>query len=67
MHLEGKRVDTVPRLFSDIHLTFVITGTDVAEKHVERAVNLSADKYCSVALMLNKAVNITHSYEIVNS
>ncbi|SET77353.1 OsmC family protein [Thalassotalea agarivorans] len=67
VHLEGKRVDTVPRLFSDIHLTFVITGTDVAEKHVERAVNLSADKYCSVALMLNKAVNITHSYEIVNS
>lgn len=61
----GTRVDTVPKLFSDIHLHFVISGTDIGEKHVERAVNLSADKYCSVALMLNKAVNITHDFEVV--
>lgn len=62
--IEGKRVNSVPRLFSDIHLTFFITGTNINEKHVERAVALSADKYCSVALMLNKCVNITHSFEI---
>jgi putative redox protein len=65
--IEAKRVDSVPKLFSDIHLHFVITGTDVAAKHVERAVKLSADKYCSVALMLNKSVNITHDYEIIES
>ncbi len=65
--LNGTRVDTVPRLFSDIHLHFVITGKGVSEKHVERAVSLSADKYCSVALMLNKAVTITHDFEIVES
>jgi putative redox protein len=64
--IEAVRVDSVPKLFSDIHLHFVISGSDVAEKHVERAVNLSADKYCSVALMLNKSVNITHDYEIIN-
>lgn len=64
--ISATRVDTVPKLFSDIHLHFVIEGNDVSEKHVERAVNLSADKYCSVALMLNKSVNITHDFEINN-
>lgn len=64
--IQAKRVDSVPKLFSDIHLHFVITGQEVAEKHVERAVKLSADKYCSVALMLNKTVNITHDFEIVD-
>jgi len=63
--IEAKRVDSVPKFFSDIHLHFVITGVNVADKHVARAVNLSADKYCSVALMLNKSVNITHDFEII--
>tara|TARA_R110000744_G_scaffold365117_1_gene473848 strand:+ start:259 stop:663 length:405 start_codon:yes stop_codon:yes gene_type:complete len=64
VQIAAKRVDTVPKLFSDIHLHFVIEGNDISAKHVERAVNLSADKYCSVALMLNKAVNISHDFEI---
>jgi putative redox protein len=63
--ISATRVDSVPKLFSDIHLHFVITGNEVAAKHVERAVSLSADKYCSVALMLNKSVNITHDFEII--
>ncbi|MEH6594356.1 MAG: OsmC family protein [Colwellia polaris] len=66
VEISATRVDSVPKLFSDIHLTFLIEGSDVNEKHVERAVNLSADKYCSVALMLNKSVNITHEYQINN-
>jgi putative redox protein len=66
VEIDATRVDTVPKLFSDIHLKFVITGNNVKEKQVERAVALSADKYCSVALMLNKSVNITHEYEIRN-
>jgi putative redox protein len=64
VEIEAKRVDSVPKLFSDIHLHFVIAGNDISEKHVERAVKLSADKYCSVALMLNKSVNITHDFEV---
>jgi putative redox protein len=63
--IEAKRLDSVPKLFSDIHLHFVITGQEVSAKHVERAVKLSADKYCSVALMLHNTVQITHDFEIV--
>lgn len=62
--LSGTRADSVPKVFTDIHLEFVIVGTDINEKHVERAVKLSADKYCSVAKMLETSVNITHSYRI---
>lgn len=64
VEIAAKRVDTVPKLFSDIHLHFVIEGNEISEKHVERAVKLSADKYCSVALMLNKSVNITHDFDV---
>ncbi|MFT4927866.1 MAG: putative redox protein [Phenylobacterium sp.] len=60
----GERAETVPKVFTKIHLHFDVTGTDVAEKQVERAVNLSADKYCSVALMLASSVEVTHSFTI---
>ncbi len=65
VEIKGTRVDSVPKLFSEIHLHFIITGKDINEKHVKRAVSLSADKYCSVALMLNAKVNITHDFEII--
>lgn len=65
VEIEGTRVDTVPKLFSKIHLRFVISGNNVSEKQVSKAVNLSADKYCSVALMLNKSVEITHDFDII--
>jgi putative redox protein len=65
VELSGTRVDSTPKLFEKIHLHFVIRGNDIKEKHVERAVSLSADKYCSVALMLNAKVNITHDFEII--
>jgi putative redox protein len=64
VELSAERAETVPKVFTSIHLNFVVTGTDVAEKHVERAVALSADKYCSVAKMLENAATITHSFEI---
>lgn len=64
VELSGERADTVPKVFTAIHLNFVVTGNDVAEKHVERAVKLSADKYCSVAKMLEHSADITHSFEI---
>lgn len=47
-----------------IHLHFIVTGNELTEKAVERAVQLSAEKYCSVALMLEKTVEVTHSFEI---
>ena len=64
VELEAQRAETIPKVFTKIHLKFIVTGHSVQEKHVERAVNLSADKYCSVAKMLEKAAVISHSYEI---
>ncbi|NHX33813.1 hypothetical protein HA388_27835, partial [Escherichia coli] len=55
-----------PRYFVKIHLHFIVTGNELTEKAVERAVQLSAEKYCSVALMLEKTVEVTHSFEIKN-
>lgn len=62
--VKGQRADAVPAVFTEIHLHFVVRGTDIDAKHVERAVALSADKYCSVAKMLEASVRITHSFAI---
>ncbi|WP_105187974.1 OsmC family protein [Pseudoalteromonas sp. T1lg48] len=64
VQLSGERAETTPRVFTKVNLHFIVTGTEVSEKHVERAVSLSADKYCSVAIMLEKSVQITHSFEV---
>lgn len=58
------RADGVPAVFTDIHLHFVVSGDNINPTHVERAVDLSADKYCSVSIMLGKSVNVTHSFEV---
>lgn len=63
-HVKGERADAIPAVFTTIHLHFLVRGTDLAEHHVERAVALSADKYCSVAKMLEASVQITHSFAI---
>jgi len=61
----ANRVDDIPSVFSDIHLHFIITGNNIAEKHVARAIALSVDKYCSAAAMLKSAgVKITHDFTI---
>lgn len=65
--LTGERVDTIPRVFSKIHLHFEVTGFQVSEKHVERAVNLSAEKYCSVSIMLQKGMEVSHSFAVFQS
>lgn len=63
--LEAERADEVPSVFTRIHLHFVVTGQNLKEKQVARAVSLSAEKYCSASIMLGKAgVEITHSFEI---
>ena len=65
VQLSAERAESAPRVFTTINLHFVVTGDNVAEKHLARAVELSAEKYCSVALMLDKTVKITHSHEVV--
>jgi putative redox protein len=59
------RRQEIPRVYTDINLHFVVTGTDLSAKQVARAIQLSADKYCSVSHMLQASVNITHSHEMV--
>ncbi|MHA6308657.1 OsmC family protein [Hafnia paralvei] len=63
--LTSERREEAPRLFTHINLHFIVTGKGLTDKAVERAVALSAEKYCSVALMLGQAVNITHSFETI--
>lgn len=66
--LTAKRADSIPAVFTDIHLHFVVTGKDIKEIQVKKAVELSAEKYCSATRMLeNGGVKITHDYEIVES
>ncbi|PQQ36350.1 OsmC family protein [Photorhabdus laumondii] len=62
--LTSRRREEPPRLFTHINLHFIVTGKDLIDKAVERAVMLSAEKYCSVALMLGKSVEITYSFEV---
>ena len=63
--LEADRADAVPAVFTRIHLNFVVTGHDLKEAQVKRAVSLSAEKYCSASIMMEKAgVEVTHSYRI---
>jgi len=63
--LEAERVDAVPAVFSKIHLHFIVSGTNLKEAQVNRAVELSAEKYCSASIMLASAgVAMTHSYTI---
>ncbi|MCC5878443.1 MAG: OsmC family protein [Idiomarina sp.] len=64
VEVTAERADSVPAVFTKIHLHFVVSGIDVAESHVERAVKLSADKYCSVSIMLGASVEITHSFSV---
>ncbi len=63
--ISAERADEVPSVFTKIHFHFVVTGRALKEAQVKRAIDLSADKYCSASIMLgNAGVEITHDYEI---
>ncbi len=63
--ITAQRADGIPSVFTSIHVHFRIVGAGLKVSHVERAIRLSAEKYCSASIMLGKAgVTITHDYEI---
>jgi putative redox protein len=65
VELEAERAETNPKVFTRIHVHFIVSGKDLKENQVKRAVDLSAEKYCSASIMLAQAgVEITHDYEI---
>nr|WP_298891485.1 OsmC family protein [uncultured Acinetobacter sp.] len=66
--LQAERADIIPAVFTKIHLHFVVTGKAVKEKQVAKAVELSAEKYCSASKMLmDGGVIITHDFEILEA
>ncbi|SET02535.1 putative redox protein [Nitrosomonas marina] len=67
VEIEAQRAETDPKVFTQIHLHFILTGNRLNRHQVERAINLSAEKYCSASIMLKTTVNITHDYEVIDS
>jgi putative redox protein len=64
--ITAERAETDPKVFTKIHLHFKVRGENLNEAKIERAVHLSAEKYCSASIMLAKAAEITHSWELLN-
>ena len=67
VELEAERADTDPKVFTKIHMHFIVTGKDLKAEQVARAIKLSAEKYCSASIMLSKTAQITHDFEIRES
>ena len=63
--LSAERADEHPKVFTDIHIQFIVKGVDLDPTKVEKAITLSAEKYCSASIMLGKTASITHDFEIV--
>ena len=64
LEISAERADEHPKVFTKIHLNFIIKGSNLNERKVEKAVSLSADKYCSASIMLGKMADITHDFTI---
>ncbi len=66
VEITAERAAEEPKVFTKIHLHFVISGNDLSDKRVSRAIELSAEKYCSASIMLGKTAEVTHDYEITD-
>ncbi len=67
VELDAERAETDPKVFTSIHLHFIVRGRDLSESRVARAIELSVEKYCSAAAMLAKTARVTHDHEIRDS
>lgn len=67
VELEAERASEDPKVFTKIHAHFIVTGVELDEAKVARAISLSADKYCSASIMLGATVEITHDFEVRNA
>jgi len=66
VELDAERADEIPAVFTRIQVKYLVRGRSLSKQHVKRAVELSAEKYCSVSMMLAKTVEITHNFEIID-
>jgi putative redox protein len=62
--ITAERANDHPKVFTRIHINFVVEGNNLNEKKVSKAISLSADKYCSASIMLGKTADVTHDFEI---
>jgi putative redox protein len=67
VQIEAARADKEPKVFTRIHLHFVVTGRSVSAEKVERAIKLSAEKYCSASIMLAQMAEVTHDFELIEA
>ena len=67
VQIEADRAAEDPKVFTRIHFHFIVTGKSLKAQQVERAVHLSAEKYCSASIMLAKTAEITHDFEILEA
>ncbi len=65
VEIEAERATEVPKVFTKIHVHYIVKGKDLDPKKVERAVHMTAEKYCSVSIMLSAAVELSHDFEII--
>lgn len=65
VEIEAQRAAQDPKVFTHIHFHFILTGKDLQPQQIERAISLSAEKYCSASIMLGKTAEMTHDFEIV--
>jgi len=65
MNVNGETSETHPKMFTDIHIEYVVTGKNISEDAVKRAIELSLERYCTVGTTIGKAAKITHSYKII--
>ena len=65
VEIEAQRAAQDPKVFTHIHFHFVLTGKNLQPQQIERAISLSAEKYCSASIMLGKTAEMTHDFEIV--
>ena len=64
VQIESDRAKSDPKVFTTLHVHFILTGKNLSARHIERAIQLSAEKYCSASIMLGKTAQITHTFEI---
>lgn len=67
VQIEAERKEDPPKIFTKIHAHFVVTGNGLSDQQVNRAIQLSSEKYCSASIMLGETADITHDYEIVEA
>jgi len=65
--ISAVRADEIPQVFTSIHIHFVITGKSLSDTSVKRAIDLTAEKYCSASIMLGQVADISHDYEVIES